>query len=86
MSLVGKRDQDISVIDENGNVVDSWYYSDQASAIKYGILFGILALGFIAIFTSWFHAHSRLKKGLAPLAYHRVPLAYHTPAYRAVQC
>ncbi|KAF8543448.1 hypothetical protein BDD12DRAFT_726155 [Trichophaea hybrida] len=74
-----KRQDEVYYYTE-GDLTNSWYYSDQASAIKYGILFTILAIGFIAIFGSWFHARSRLKKGLPPLAYHRWLVPRHERA------
>ncbi|KAI5815498.1 hypothetical protein BZA77DRAFT_76878 [Pyronema omphalodes] len=65
-SLLQKRFDDTT---DNGDGI--WYYSSEASAIKYGILFSILLLGFLIIFGSWFHAKRRLEKGLPVLAYHR---------------
>jgi hypothetical protein len=67
--LLRKRDDPFFDDEDSGG---DWYFSDEAAAIKYGVLFGILLLGFLVICGSWLHARQRLKKGLPPLAYHRV--------------
>ncbi|TGZ81865.1 hypothetical protein EX30DRAFT_236025 [Ascodesmis nigricans] len=48
-----------------------WYWSHEAAAIKYGIFFGILTLFILLLMGAWFHAKQRLKRGQAPLTYHR---------------
>jgi len=48
-----------------------WWTSPTAYAIKWGIIAGIFVV-FIAIFLgSHYHAQRRMKRGLAPLGYHR---------------
>ncbi|KAI5798925.1 hypothetical protein EDC01DRAFT_628776 [Geopyxis carbonaria] len=75
MPSLTRRDDDPA--DDNGwgygddDGPDEWYLSGEASSIKYGILFGILALAALLIAGSWFHARQRMKKGVAPLRYHR---------------
>lgn len=43
-----------------------------ASGVRYGVLFGILALVFLLILAMWFHARQRIRRGQGPMAYHRV--------------
>jgi len=49
----------------------SWYWSDQARAIKWGFFFGLITLLFLALIGMYYHAERRMKKGMAPLSYHR---------------
>ncbi|KAA8893492.1 hypothetical protein FN846DRAFT_765677, partial [Sphaerosporella brunnea] len=72
-------DDDVYWVDGDG-VEQSWFYSSQATTIKYGILFGILSLGFLIIFGSWLHARQRLRKNLPPLRYHRWLVPIHIRA------
>ncbi|KAI5846886.1 hypothetical protein BZA05DRAFT_129534 [Tricharina praecox] len=71
-------DDHFSDDDGDGSRTESWYFTEQATAIKYGILFGLLSLGFLVIFGSWMHARQRMRKGQPPLPYHRwlVPRMY----------
>jgi hypothetical protein len=63
-----KRDDSLLVDNDNTPLLSV----GDATAIKFGVLFGILFLGFLIIFGMWLHAKRRIRKGLAPLSYHRV--------------
>ncbi|CAZ84546.1 unnamed protein product [Tuber melanosporum] len=49
----------------------SWYWNDQARAIKWGIFFGILTFFFVLMMAMYYHADRRMKNGQPPLRYHR---------------
>lgn len=70
--LIPKRDFDLDSEDDDFSSPDYWGRSSEATAIRCGILFGILGLALVVIVGSYFHAQHRLKRGLAPLVYHRV--------------
>jgi len=65
-------DDETSFDDDDGERGQSWYYSEYATTIKYGILFALLSIGFLVIFGSWAHARQRMRNGQPPLLYHRV--------------
>lgn len=67
-------------ITDDDDFEENWQFSEEAAAIKYGVLFGILFLAAIIILGMWFHANQRIKKGLAPLKYHRWLLPRHKRA------
>ena len=58
--------------DDDHDVNDSWWYSDRAEAIKWGVVGGIFFIVVLWLVGGYFHARRRVKKGLPPLAYHRV--------------
>ena len=49
-----------------------WVHSGEATAIKFGVLFGILGAAVLVIGGSYLHSRLRLRQNRAPLAYHRV--------------
>ena len=51
---------------------DWWWTSPAAYAIKWGIIAGIFVFFLLFFFGSYLHAKRRMKKGVAPLGYHRV--------------
>ncbi|KAI4163789.1 MAG: hypothetical protein LQ342_002562 [Letrouitia transgressa] len=50
---------------------DNWWYTDQAEAIKWGVVGGILLIFALWLILGYLHAHRRVKRGLPPMAYHR---------------
>jgi len=50
---------------------DWWWTSPAAYAIKWGIIAGIFVFFLLFFFGSYLHAKRRMKKGVAPLGYHR---------------
>jgi hypothetical protein len=60
----------------NGNTdnlnSDWWWTSPVAYAVKWAVIAGIFVLFFLFCLAGYLHAQRRMKKGLAPLAYHRV--------------
>lgn len=69
MVHLGKR-QDYG---DDGDYNDGgWWYSDTAEAIKWTVVVAIF-LGIVLFFAGgYLHAQRRIRKGQAPLGYHRV--------------
>ncbi|KAL8714805.1 MAG: hypothetical protein Q9220_001318 [cf. Caloplaca sp. 1 TL-2023] len=72
MVYIGKRQT------YNGNDTDwnddgdgGWWYSDTAEAIKWAVLAGIVLFVILLFVGAWLHAKRRIRRGQAPLAYHR---------------
>ncbi|KAI9886188.1 MAG: Vacuolar protein sorting-associated protein 8 [Watsoniomyces obsoletus] len=60
---------------QNGILMEDehhWYYSPAAMAVKWAVLAGILLFFFGFFVGGYLHAQRRMKKGLPPMAYHRV--------------
>lgn len=72
LRAIVKRQDDGGGSIENDNNNDAWWWSPEAYAVKWGIIGAIFVTFLIFFFAAYFHAHSRMKKGLAPLPYHRV--------------
>lgn len=70
-SLEKRDDHNNDFFSNDDGVDNNWYFSNEAAAIKYGVLFGILFLAALILIGMWFHANQRIKKGLPPLKYHR---------------
>ena len=51
---------------------DWWWTSPTAYAVKWGIIAGIFILFLVFFLGGYLHAQRRMKRGLAPLGYHRV--------------
>lgn len=49
-----------------------WGNSDAADAVKWSVVTAIVLLLCLWLIGGYYHARRRLRKGLAPLAYHRV--------------
>ena len=70
MSLLAKRQvPDSPRYTNDGN---DWYYSSTAYYIKWAVVAAIFLIFIGFIIGGYIHAKRRMKKGLAPLAYHRV--------------
>jgi hypothetical protein len=54
---------------------DWWWTSPTAYAVKWGIIAGIFILFLLLFLGGYLHARRRMKRGLAPLGYHRVCLS-----------
>ncbi|KAL8940251.1 MAG: hypothetical protein Q9216_002905 [Gyalolechia sp. 2 TL-2023] len=67
MVYLGKRDWD----DDGDAYDDGWWYSDTAEAIKWAIVAAIFLAILLFFAGGYFHAQRRMKKGQAPLRYHR---------------
>ncbi|KAI1844818.1 hypothetical protein JX266_009046 [Neoarthrinium moseri] len=72
-------------VNENGREVPFWW-TKEGVIIKWSIFFGLIALFLLYLIGGYLHARRRMRKGLAPLRYHRclVPraqLARVDPAY-----
>jgi hypothetical protein len=51
----------------------------EASAVKWSIVAAIFLIAFLWFVGGYYHAQSRMKKGMPPLAYHRVGLSLALP-------
>jgi hypothetical protein len=51
---------------------DWWWTSPIAYAVKWGIIAGIFVFFLVFFLGGYLHAQRRMKRGLAPLGYHRV--------------
>ena len=59
--------------DENDIYCNYWgCYSYASYVIKWAVFGGLLAICFLFFLVGYIHARQRMKKGLAPLSYHRV--------------
>ncbi len=54
------------------DLADGWWWSPDAYAVKWGIIGAIFVIFVLLFFGGHYHAQRRMKKGLPPLAYHRV--------------
>lgn len=50
---------------------ENWWYSPAAAAIKWAIIGAIFLIALLWFVGGYYHAQSRMKRGLRPLAYHR---------------
>lgn len=59
------------VVTEDGTTI-LWWYSKEGYIVKWSIFLGFVTLVTLWLSISYCHAKKRIKKGLAPLRYHRV--------------
>lgn len=71
VSIMEKRQNNNDNFDNNDDGGDWWWYSSTALAIKWCIVVAIFLIFIIWFVGGYWHAQRRMKKGLAPLAYHR---------------
>ncbi|KAL8776623.1 MAG: hypothetical protein Q9213_008196 [Squamulea squamosa] len=72
MVYLGKRQStygDDVIYDDNYH--DSWWYSDTAEAIKWAVVAAIIFGIFLFLAGGYIHARRRVRRGQAPLRYHR---------------
>ena len=67
MSPVLRRQEEIIVDNDN-----DWWYSNTAYIVKWSILGGLVLIFFVWFVGGYFHAKSRIRKGLPLLKYHMV--------------
>ncbi|KAL9028091.1 MAG: hypothetical protein Q9196_003487 [Gyalolechia fulgens] len=70
MGYLGKRDDLDDDDDDDYDGVD-WWYSNSAEAIKWAVLAAIFLAIILFFAGAYLHAQRRIKKGQAPLKYHR---------------
>ena len=58
--------------DDDGYDGGGWWYSDTAEAIKWAVVAAIFFAIVLFFVGGYFHAKRRIRKGQAPLRYHRV--------------
>ncbi|KAL8946034.1 MAG: hypothetical protein Q9222_007516 [Ikaeria aurantiellina] len=71
MVCLGKRQSygsDPDLYDDSGT---SWWYSDTAEAIKWAVIAAIVLFVILCFVGGRLHAKRRMRRGQAPLAYHR---------------
>lgn len=56
---------------ENGRIVPYWY-TREGLIVKWAVFLGLMVLITLYITIGYIHAKKRIRKGLVPLAYHRV--------------
>ncbi|RDW73234.1 hypothetical protein BP6252_07141 [Coleophoma cylindrospora] len=70
---------DGTIVLQNGRIIPFWY-TREGQIIRWSIFFGLFGLLFLYMIIGYWHAKSRIKKGLPPLAYHRWLLNRETRA------
>lgn len=58
------------IVEEDGRQIH-WWYSETGRIVKWSVFLGLILILSIYIVGGYIHARSRIKKGLAPLGYHR---------------
>ena len=72
MVYLGKRQTYGDPYDDDDYYHGNWWYSDTAEVIKWTVLAAILFGIFLFLALGWVHARRRVRRGQAPLRYHRV--------------
>ncbi|KAI4256482.1 MAG: hypothetical protein L6R42_006196 [Xanthoria sp. 1 TBL-2021] len=71
MVYLGKRQACGDNYDDGDYYHGSWWYSDTAEVIKWAVLAAIFIAIFLFLALGWVHARRRVRRGQAPLRYHR---------------
>lgn len=48
-----------------------WWYTSEANAVKWSIVAAIFLIAFVWFIGGYYHAQSRMRNGMPPLAYHK---------------
>jgi len=59
-------------IDDGDDDGDDFWWTSQGQAIRWAVFGGIILFFILYMVIGYWHAKRRIKKGLPPLAYHRV--------------
>lgn len=71
-TILARDDDDIpgGYVFENGRLIP-WWYSRTGEIVKWSVFLGLITIITVFISVGYCHAKRRMRKGLAPLGYHR---------------